>query len=124
MSTLVEIIDLPLPPSVNQLFANAGKRGRVRTPKYDAWTVEAGWALARQHPGCVSGRYALEIYIQADARFDLGNAEKALSDLLVRHCVVQDDSLAWAIHIYRDTRVSKGCRLVVRSIIGEEERAA
>jgi hypothetical protein len=72
----------------------------------------------------VVGRYSLEIYVQADALFDLGNAEKALSDLLVKHCIVRDDSLAWSIHLYRDPRMKYGCRLVVRSVLPEETEVA
>lgn len=125
MNSSVSIIDLPLPPSVNHLFANAGKKGRVITPRYKAWRDEAGWSLLRQRPGSVSGRYSLEVYIQADAKADLGNLEKALSDLLVSHRVVEDDIQAWAIHLYRDPRLTKGCRLVVRAILPEEmEQAA
>lgn len=120
----INIIDLPLPPSVNHLFANAGKRGRVITPHYKAWRKEAGWQLIRQRPGSIKGRYALEIYIQADAAADIGNLEKACSDLLVAHRVIEDDAMAWALHIYRDPRISEGCRLVIRSVIPELECAA
>ena len=124
MTSEISIIDIDVPPSVNQLFSNAGKRGRVITPRYKAWREAAGWSLARQRPGHIAGRYALEIYVQANATADLGNLEKALSDLLVAHHVVDDDSQAWAIHLYRDPRLTKGCRLVVRSVIPELEAAA
>lgn len=120
----ISIIDLPLPPSVNNLFVNAGKRGRVISKPYKAWRDVAGWQLARQRPGAIKGRYALEIYIQSDARADIGNLEKACSDLLVAHRVIEDDALAWALHIYRDPRITKGCRLVVRHVIPELECAA
>lgn len=120
----ISIIDLPIPPSLNNLFVNAGKRGRVLSRHYKEWREEAGWKLLRQRPGSIKGRYALEIYVQADARADIGNLEKAVSDLLQAHGVIENDSLAWALHIYRDIRISEGCRLVVRSVIPELEVAA
>src|ERR1700744_389751 len=113
----ISIIALPPPPSVNNLFTNDGKRGRRISKHYKAWRDQAGWQLVRQRPGCIKGRYALEIYVQANARADIGNLEKACSDLLQAHGVIEDDALAWALHIYRDARLSEGCRLVVRSVI-------
>lgn len=114
-------IDLDvLPPSLNNMFVNAGKKGRIPSKRYVAWRNEAGWLLARQHPGRIAGRYALEIYIEAGARADIGNLEKGLSDLLVSHGVVDDDSQAWALHLYRDPRIAKGCRLVVRPVLAPE----
>jgi Holliday junction resolvase RusA-like endonuclease len=55
------VIDLPLAPSVNQLWRSG--RGRVfRSSAYDAWRKEAGWELQVQKPG-VEG--AVEVVISA-----------------------------------------------------------
>jgi len=82
-----------LPPSTNALFANSS-RGRFKTPAYKAWIVSAGWELREQHPAAVPGPYALEMrFGRKNKRRDLDNNIKAVSDLLVSHRVVEDDSL-------------------------------
>ena len=90
-----QTFSLPLPPSFNNLYANAGRKGRVITPGYRDWIVEAGWEfkLARVEP--VKGPYRLEIVIgrQGRRQTDLANREKAISDLMVKHRLVEDDSL-------------------------------
>lgn len=91
----MSVYDLPLPPSVNNLFFNAkGRGGRIRTPLYNAWATEAGWEVARQRRGQprVIGPVSLAYEVSDRARFDLGNSEKALTDLLVSTGVIQDDN--------------------------------
>lgn len=90
-------IFLPMPPSANALYANAEGGGRFKTKEYTDWLDEAGWRLQEQRPGRIAGRYVIEIEIPRAAdnrRRDLGNREKAVSDLLVKQRVIQDDSLA------------------------------
>lgn len=82
-----------LPPSTNALFANSS-RGRFKTPAYKAWISTAGWELREQRPKTVAGAYALEMrFGRKNKRRDLDNTIKAVSDLLVEHRVVEDDSL-------------------------------
>jgi Holliday junction resolvase RusA-like endonuclease len=93
-------ITLPMPPSTNGLFANKEGGGRMRSEPYEQWISDAGWTLQSQRPGRVVGRYDIEICIprrETKARFDIGNREKAISDLLVNHHVIADDSLAESI---------------------------
>jgi crossover junction endodeoxyribonuclease RusA len=90
---------LPFPPSVNGLFA--GKARRYASPAYKAWK-----AAARPHvpAGLIAGPYTLDlIFDRPDRRArDLGNLEKAVSDLIVERGLVIDDSccqritLAWS----------------------------
>lgn len=90
---------LPFPPSVNGLFA--GKARRYASPAYKAWK-----AAARPFVPAVliAGPYTLElIFDRPDRRArDLGNLEKAVSDLIVERGLVIDDSccqritLAWS----------------------------
>lgn len=93
---------LPLPPSVNQLYANR-KGGRHKTKKYLAWIEEAGWALRSHGERRIEGD--IEVVYAFGPRCkqsDLFNREKALSDLLVKHGVIEDDrkivkgTVAWA----------------------------
>ena len=87
-------IVLPFPVSVNAAFANGGnKRGRHKTPAYKAWEQLAALGIKDSHRVNLE---AYHIYIALKApdkrRRDIGNLEKCLSDLLVAHGVVKDDS--------------------------------
>lgn len=95
-------ITLPLPPSTNALYRNVAKRGRVKTERYNTWLQAAGWALKEQKPGKVEGPYCLWLYCGKpdNRRRDLANLEKAVSDLLVAHKIVEDDSLCAELHLY------------------------
>ena len=88
-------VSLPYPPTLNNLFRNAGKR-RIKSEAYKAWLEDAGWAVKAQRPQKVSGRYVLTLTLRApDNRArDLDNLCKAASDLLVTHGVIQADHLA------------------------------
>lgn len=97
-------ITLPFPPSLNNLFANVAKRGRVRSERYRQWANAAGWELKSAKPQKVSGPVALTILLgKPDRRKrDLDGLSKAPIDLLVEYQVIEDDSLvqrltlAWA----------------------------
>ena len=87
-------LELPFPPSVNSAYANGGnKRGRHKTPQYLAWIMEASTKVKESHRQGM-GPYSLQICLERpDKRArDLGNYEKALSDFLVMHGIVKDDS--------------------------------
>jgi len=92
-------IFLPLPPSANKLW-RYGQERVFKSPEYQSWLEEAGYKLNGQHPRPVPGPYKLTILAQRPPRRhrDLGNLEKALSDILVRHKVVDDD--AWCDAIF------------------------
>lgn len=97
---------LPTPPSSNALFANSkttGRKGRTLTQSYRDWIKDAGVMLQAQHVGRIMGTYEISISIprsEGKRHLDLGNCEKAISDLLVKHGVIEDDSLAEMITIY------------------------
>ena len=83
--------NLPIPPSVNMLFANASK-GRRRTPVYNTWRNAAGWAVRAQRPLKICGPVALVYTIENGAsRADLGNHEKGVTDLLVDLDLIDGD---------------------------------
>ena len=102
-------IELPFPPSVNGLTANA-KKGRIRTAAYAAWYIQASANIKDSHRAGF-GPYSLSICLRRPdgRRRDLGNLEKAISDLLVAHGVVQDDSLAERITVQWDAGLSAEC---------------
>jgi len=86
------VITLPFPPSTNNLFLN-GSKGRIRSPKYRAWSTEAGWEIARQRPPKAAGKVVLfyEFGEPDGRRRDVGNLEKAATDLLVEHGIIEAD---------------------------------
>jgi len=74
-----------------------------RSSKYSAWAKQAEWAVAGQVKGKkIVGEYTLEIVaVKPDKRRrDLGNLEKAVSDLLQKVKVIEDDYLCQDIHLH------------------------
>jgi hypothetical protein len=91
----------------------AGTQNRHRSDGYKAWIKAAGWELVAQRPRKVKGRYELTIVLPAKMIGDIGNREKAVSDLLVTHEVVEDDKLAWRITIMRAEEIEAVCLVAV-----------
>lgn len=85
-------IDLPFPVSLNTMYRNVPRKGRAKTTRYKKWIKEAGLVLMSQRPGSIKGNYALQIHIGRGRAVDLDNTVKCISDLLVTHNVVDDDS--------------------------------
>lgn len=92
--------ELPFPPSVNNLFANAGK-SRVRTARYKAWAKEAGQFILLQGRKRLHGHVGLAVdLVKPDRRKrDLSNTIKAIEDLLVDMQVIEDDSLIQVLSV-------------------------
>lgn len=83
--------DLPLPPSVNSLYFNR-ERGRTKTQAYQDWITLARSALRKQRAIPIFVPVELEYLVSEKSRIDLGNHEKPLTDLLVFHGVLENDS--------------------------------
>ena len=89
---------LPFPPSVNSLY-DGGKRAarRFTSDSYRAWQADAYEALLKQPDH--SSRHALPVqgtytFSRPDnRRRDVFNLEKAVSDFLVKHGILADDTL-------------------------------
>lgn len=92
---LLKFYMLPFPPSVNNLFLNVKRGGRVKTPRYREWIEEAGLSLNTQHVPRYDGRvYIIYRVNRPDKRRrDISNLVKPIEDLLVLHGVLKDDSL-------------------------------
>src|SRR5262245_52562479 len=87
-------LSLPLPPSVNRLW-RTGCRRIFRSKTYEAWRKAAGWELAIQRPGSITGPVKITVAAgRPDRRKrDLDNiATKAVLDLLTLHGVIDDDT--------------------------------
>jgi len=89
---------LPFPPSSNSLFRNAPKPNmkRPKSKQYLQWFVTAGWELRFQAVQQTKGPVKLTYELQNDAvgpnrRWDYANREKAVTDLLVQHSIIERD---------------------------------
>ncbi len=85
---------LPYPPSVNCLYSNIPGTGRIKTRSYKAWLIEAGYTIRIAGTPRVNGPVELSYIFQDKPGVrDLGNIEKATTDLLVSMgCIDADDS--------------------------------
>lgn len=111
------VIELPFPPSTNNLFLNA-RGGRFRSQKYDTWIQEAGWELARQRPLKHAGPVILSFEFQEgqdNRKRDISNLVKAPEDLLVKHGVIEadDGSIVRGIELKWSNEV-KGVRVTIK----------
>lgn len=109
------IARLPFPVSVNAMYANK-KRGRIKSERYMTWANAAGWELKAQKQEPVHGWYTLTLCLYEDdnRKRDPGNHEKCVSDLLVAHGLIDDDSLCVDQHIHRYKSKDKRCMVIVR----------
>lgn len=115
---MISTFILPMPPSVNALWANNGKR-RWRTQRYDSWIMEAGAEIMRQRPKKIAGPVTLLYEVEepkTDRKMDLANREKATTDLLVSHRIIQadDNSIVREIRLKWSPDV-EGVRVTVAS---------
>jgi Holliday junction resolvase RusA-like endonuclease len=88
------VLTLPFPVSVNAMFAD-GKTRRHKSQRYCDWLLEAGYMLKSQKPPQIKGPYHITYAFQEgqDKRErDAFNLEKGVTDLLVKHGVVEGDS--------------------------------
>jgi crossover junction endodeoxyribonuclease RusA len=112
-------IDLPKPPSVNNLHLNVRGRGRVKSPKYRAWIEHAGLALLMARPAKLQGPVSIDCEFEDKGSGDIDNFSKAVLDLLVRHQVIEDDrrSIVRRLNLSWSTDVA-GCRVTVTPVEG------
>jgi Holliday junction resolvase RusA-like endonuclease len=123
------VINLIMPPTTNTLFFNArgGHAGRIRTPEYNAWIKEAGWQLASQRPPQVLGRVSLLIEVQepeTKRRQDVANREKAVTDLLVSHRIIEGDDQRFVREITLRWAPVNGVLITIRPADQQAERYA
>lgn len=86
------VLDLPKPPTTNNLYFNVPGRGRSKTKLYRTWKHNAGWEIQIRQPGKIKGQVNIDIAVTDKARGDCANREKAVVDLLVTHGVIEGDS--------------------------------
>ncbi len=92
---------LPFPPSVNALYStNKRTHRRFKSKRYEAWEEGAdAWLLEQSPLPRIKGAFnAVFSFGRPDKRKrDVTNLIKAPEDLLVKHGVIEDDSLAESV---------------------------
>lgn len=83
-------LTLPLAPSTNNLFVNAG-RTRRKSADYRTWLKSALVAMLMQRPRAVRGPIKVAIAVPVAARGDLDNRIKAALDFCVARDLIDDD---------------------------------
>lgn len=83
---MIFTVDLPVPPSANNLFATYNGR-RIISREYKAWRKDAGEVVLKawndQYQPEIGKPYAVHIQINLNHQGDIANREKAITDLLV-----------------------------------------
>jgi crossover junction endodeoxyribonuclease RusA len=96
-----------------------------RSPKYQEWRTRAMWQLSGQSKGKKhEGPYKLTILaVRPDKRKrDLGNLEKAISDILVALKIVEDDSLCEWLEA-KWVQEGPECKIMIEPIEDTHEHA-
>lgn len=107
------VLDLPVPPSANNLFP--GKARRFKSTAYKAWLESAGWDVKAARPRPVTGPYSLDVLLPINLRGDVSNRIKAVEDLLVTHGLTPDDRHCHRASATRSALTKAGlCRVIVR----------
>jgi crossover junction endodeoxyribonuclease RusA len=116
--TLTFLTTLPIPPTMNHAFSQNKQGRRFVSPEYRTWRDIAGQCLKHNHPNIrkIEGkiRAVYEYNFGDNRKRDLANFEKGVSDLLVEHGVINDDSDIDELTLIRGTSGAK--RFVVVKI--------
>lgn len=105
-------------PGVNNLYANIPGKGRVKSKRYREWERAAGWDMNGK--GHISGPFTLDLTVCESKRrkgTDLDGKIKATLDLIVKHGIVDDDSLVQAMTV-RWGEALGGMRIMLEPFTG------
>lgn len=116
-------IDMPLPPSVNELTVNLKNGGRAKSAVYKAWIEEARWHVMMawrnagkpEWPKDCPMKVRIEAGLEGRKR-DLGNLEKAISDLLVANLPIPDDRYFDLIYLERREDLPGVARVTIAAL--------
>lgn len=92
------ILDLPLCPATNNLYANRPGIGRVKTRAYRSWIQSAGLYGTMQRPGRLVGLADVVVYL-CEFRGDTDGRAKAAIDAARAIGVIADDSERYVRHV-------------------------
>jgi Holliday junction resolvase RusA-like endonuclease len=111
---------LDLAPSVNAMYRNVPKVGRVKTSAYTSWVKNALNELIAQKARPVTPPVAITIELPETMRGDLDGRLKGTIDLMVKAGVVPDDNRRYVRSVAASFYEGKRMRITVQSLRGEE----
>jgi len=101
-------LQLPIPPSVNQLYPSSKSGRRFKSKRYKEWEIEANqWLIADFIPDVDRFNDKQRLYVTYKYAFkdrrirDIANFEKAVSDFLQKEKIIEDDSQIDIMHLIR-----------------------
>jgi Holliday junction resolvase RusA-like endonuclease len=95
-------ISLPTPPSLNNLYFNVPKQGRVKSKRYTAWQWEATAAIHQQRPEKITGHYTARLRVPM--RGDADNRAKPVLDILCALGITPDDRFCMSLSVTKEPR--------------------
>lgn len=112
---------LPLPPSVNGMWANVPGKGRVRTEEYSEWRRVALLEAAPQLAGKrrIYGWFKATIHVAMRRGGDLDNRIKPCLDICKSVGAIKDDKGLIALKVYL-CRGPAGVRIHLAPASGDE----
>lgn len=114
--------DLPMPPSVNNMYATFNGR-RIPSREFKAWKADAaeklGSQYARMGSPSVHRPVALTIRLGLNYRGDISNRVKAVEDLLVDTLDMPNDRYIDRLLVERDQSIEGAVVTVEGSYAGE-----
>lgn len=106
-----------LPPSLNNAYINVIGGGRRKSKRYATWRNACGWEVRAQKPQRVRGPVNLTYTFEEGAtKADLGNLEKAVTDLLVDLNLIDGDGPSVVRSIKLQWGKSDGLTIEVRAV--------
>jgi crossover junction endodeoxyribonuclease RusA len=90
---------IPLPPSLNNIFANGAGGGRVKTKAYKAWRNAAAWEIKLQRVPLIEGDVVVHLTIERpNAASDIDNRLKPIFDCMQTAGVIKNDRHVVELH--------------------------
>lgn len=112
-------LNIPLPPTSNNMFFNRPHGGRGKTTEYKAWREAAAWAIKTQRPPLFKGDVCITLLIERPTvTSDLDNRIKACCDALQSAGVIENDNRI--IDIHARWAPIKGCAVTIMSSVESE----
>lgn len=112
------VLDLPTPPSANNLFFTR-KGGRSRSPEYVTWITAAGWHIQTAHQKPLEGPVSVSMLVEENGRRDLDGYWKPVLDLLVAHRLIPDDRNKIVRELHAVWADVETCRITVTKAMQE-----
>ena len=91
----IQVLRIPLPPSVNNLFFTTKKGGRAKKPEYEGWIAETMIRASIDLVAVTGYPVAVRIDVMGgkdfNVRSDIANLEKAATDTIVKVGILKGD---------------------------------